>query len=413
MHGRKRKQKGDAPEAPAETSKRAAKVKAYTKLSNAILKLRVAVVASAGDPILLNKMETNALKATSKMAAVNPDFYTLWNFRRDILTNSLIQSTEEDDAAYQQRASDISTIELNLTEIALTKRNPKCYYAWHHRKWIVGVGICDLNAELALCARFLERDERNFHCWTYRRCITSLLNVSLKDEFQFTEDLIQRNFSNGSAWHQRTRVLSGGNTTLELELGKLKEAIYTEPDDQSTWMYHRWILSNLLNEKRSTLNIGTNTFYIDFMKRLSGTKNGGESSRGGGNGGSYGGSGGENASKGEQKVIDGKDVNNKDETKEMIELIAATATAIGTSIENIFQQEMNMCRELISVEPTCRWPRLQLVHMIDLCLNNINTMPTIDSNTNDLYQQERIEILNQLLVVDPTHAKFYEYQLKK
>ena len=72
------------------------------------------------------------------------------------------------------------------------------------------------------------------------------------------------------------------------------------------------------------------------------------------------------------------------------------------SIESVFEKEMNMCRELISVEPTSRWPRLQLVHMIDCYDTN---------SSNESMQKERISLLKNLLQVDPTHAKFYEYQL--
>ncbi len=378
MHGRKRKQKGEV-EDPVETTKRQTKVNKYTKLSAAVLKLRSAInqlYQSINDDTLTKTTETNALKATAKMASVNPDFYTLWNLRRDVLTRQLVQQENEDQETYSKRATQVSNFELELTEIALIKRNPKCYYAWHHRKWVIGLGYCDLRAELELCARFLERDERNFHCWTYRRCVGQALQISKKEEFQFTEDLIQRNFSNGSAWHQRTHCLSGGGNGASLtnELEKLREAIYTEPDDQSAWMYHRWILSRLLKEERST-NKNTEIFYEAFMKRLGG---------GGCNSGSSGSS---------------EDVKQVDEQKNTIGKEIDEST-----IDSIFETEMNMCRELINVEPTCRWPRLQLVHMIDVCQF---------ASTNEKFKMERISLLENLLKVDPTHAKFYEYQLQK
>ena len=418
MHGRKRKQKGEV-ENPVETTKKQAKLKKYTKLSSDILKLRAAYqhVLSSLDAVTvdtpatttttttesepttitneLDKVTTNSLKATAKMAAVNPDFYTLWNFRRDILTRLLVQHDEEDDDNYARRVTEISTVELNLTETALTKRNPKCYYAWHHRKWIVGLGFCNLRAELSLCARFLERDERNFHCWTYRRCVASSLNVSKEEEFQFTEELISRNFSNGSAWHQRTRVLVGGGeeVTLVTELEKLREAIYTEPDDQSSWMYHRWILSKLCEEKRSEEK-NTNFFYTSFMERLA------SSSGVGGGGGGGGGAEEGKAEEGKAEVVavEGEEGETKTTT--------TTERGVGRgedSVDTVFQKEMAMCRELISVEPTCRWPRLQLVHMIDCCAKR-------GAGSAEM-MVERVVLLESLLEVDPTHAKFYEYQL--
>ena len=344
------------------------------------------------------------------MAAVNPDFYTLWNFRRDILTRLLVQHDEEDDDNYAQRVTEISTVELNLTETALTKRNPKCYYAWHHRKWIVGLGFCNLRAELSLCARFLERDERNFHCWTYRRCVASSLNVSKEEEFQFTEELISRNFSNGSAWHQRTRVLVGGGeeVTLVTELEKLREAIYTEPDDQSSWMYHRWILSKLCEEKRSEEK-NTTKFYTLFMERLASSSGigGGSSGSGSGSGGGSGsGSGSGSGAEEEGRAEEGKAEVAAVEGEEGETKATTTERAVGRgedSVDTVFQKEMAMCRELISVEPTCRWPRLQLVHMIDCCTKR-------GAGSAEM-MVERVVLLESLLEVDPTHAKFYEYQL--
>ena len=441
MHGRKRKQKGEVVN-PVETTKKQAKLKAYTKLSSAILKLRAAYqhvlssldavtadpsipvdtpAASAPSPASSTELEpttitneldevtTNSLKATAKMAAVNPDFYTLWNFRRDILTRLLVQHDEEDDDNYAQRVTEISTVELNLTETALTKRNPKCYYAWHHRKWIVGLGFCNLRAELSLCARFLERDERNFHCWTYRRCVASSLNVSKEEEFQFTEELISRNFSNGSAWHQRTRVLVGGGeeVTLVTELEKLREAIYTEPDDQSSWMYHRWILSKLCEEKRSEEK-NTTKFYTLFMERLASSSgiSGGSSGSGSGGGGGGGGSGSGSGAEEEGRAEEGKAEVAAVEGEEGETKATTTERAVGRgedSVDTVFQKEMAMCRELISVEPTCRWPRLQLVHMIDCCTKR-------GAGSAEM-MVERVVLLESLLEVDPTHAKFYEYQL--
>ena len=125
-----------------------------------------------------------------------------------------------------------SQTELALTKAALTKRNPKCYYAWHHRKWVVSLGYVDLREELALCAEFLALDERNFHCWTYRRCVLAALKSPASEELAFTDDLIARNCSNGSAWHQRSRVLLREKSRQEIvrvlraELDKVREALH-------------------------------------------------------------------------------------------------------------------------------------------------------------------------------------------
>lgn len=62
--------------------------------------------------------------------------------------------------------------------------------------------------------------------------------------------LIEENFSNYSAWHHRSIFLpkAFGHQIEELraqiaeEFEKVKAAFYTEPEDQSAWFYHRWLV---------------------------------------------------------------------------------------------------------------------------------------------------------------------------
>ena len=149
MHNVKRRPKGEA-EPPAVVKRRQAKVQAYSKLSRLILQLR-----KAGD------YGSKALKLTAKMAMVNPDFYSLWNYRREIIMHKLSNVDQQDAGAKQELLENMCREELVLTADALQKRNPKCYYAWHQRKWIVCFDCVDLSQELTLCDEFLARDERN------------------------------------------------------------------------------------------------------------------------------------------------------------------------------------------------------------------------------------------------------------
>lgn len=164
--------------------------------------------------------------------------------------------------------------ELELTQAALRDRNPKSYPTWHHRQWLAtlclagkapGVtdgdaaaegdtappawvarcaGAMSVEAELELCGQFLALDERNFHCWNYRRALVQLGGVDLASELQFTDTLIKRNFSNYSAWQYRASLLTAlGRVDVETLAGEfdtLKQAMFTEPDDQTAWFYHRW-----------------------------------------------------------------------------------------------------------------------------------------------------------------------------
>lgn len=69
-------------------------------------------------------------------------------------------------------------------------------------------------------------------------------------EFNHTTEMIYKNFSNHSAWHTRSKILPGLFSGVELEhaiqqdLELVRNAIYTEPSDQSAWLYQRWLLGS-------------------------------------------------------------------------------------------------------------------------------------------------------------------------
>ena len=75
MHGRKRVSKKDQP-SPKELAKKAAKLAAYKKLASVVM-------GKMSKPDLSAKM----LVLTEKMAIANPDFYSIWGYRRDIIGN--------------------------------------------------------------------------------------------------------------------------------------------------------------------------------------------------------------------------------------------------------------------------------------------------------------------------------------
>ncbi|ELW69286.1 Geranylgeranyl transferase type-2 subunit alpha [Tupaia chinensis] len=235
-HGRL-KVKTSEEQAEAKRLEREQKLKLYQSATQAVFQKRQA-----------GELDESVLELTSQILGANPDFATLWNCRREVFQQLETQKSPEELAV-------LVKAELGFLESCL-RVNPKSYGTWHHRCWLLGrLPEPNWARELELCARFLEVDERNFHCWDYRRFVAAQAAVPPAEELAFTDSLITRNFSNYSSWHYRSCLLpqlhpqpdSGPQGRLpedvllkELEL--VQNAFFTDPNDQSAWFYHRWLL---------------------------------------------------------------------------------------------------------------------------------------------------------------------------
>ncbi|KAJ1424752.1 Protein prenyltransferase, alpha subunit [Sesbania bispinosa] len=188
-----------------------------------------------------------ALEVSAKLLEVNPECYTAWNYRKLAVQHFLFHSDSDPNSI-----ASLFDEELKVVESALRK-NFKSYGAWHHRKWILSKGHSSIDNELRLLNGFQKADPRNFHAWNYRRFVAALMKRSDEDELNYTEEVIGANFSNYSAWHNRSVLLSnllkrkaGGFFPKEKVLGEEYEhvhnAIFTDPDDQSGWFYHLWLI---------------------------------------------------------------------------------------------------------------------------------------------------------------------------
>lgn len=267
MHGRVRGRDAGKDAAEKEAIKDAISRKAsmYTDLTALLTKMR-----KAGDT------SQQALELTSKVLRINPDFYTLWNYRREVLlamygdslglrkermdgmnfttmspTADRLNGAAADDECRisSELGSIIRDQELNLSKEAIMK-NPKAYGAWWHRIWVMQRFASDYQQELKLCSQFLDADQRNFHCWNYRRYVAMAGNVSPVDEFQYSTEKIEQNFSNYSAFHHRSvfisqlghRNVEAKQAALTVELAIVENATFTDPFDQSAWWYYRFLI---------------------------------------------------------------------------------------------------------------------------------------------------------------------------
>jgi geranylgeranyl transferase type-2 subunit alpha len=124
-------------------------------------------------------------------------------------------------------------------------------------------------------------DERNFHCWNYRLWVVGVYlakieqmsegreeyTAFLKNECDMAEKMIKKNFSNFSAWHYRSKlmpkiyerqeglayILPVERITQDMEM--LKHAFFTDPNDQSPWNYHEWLISLVTPIQIVALNV--------------------------------------------------------------------------------------------------------------------------------------------------------------
>ena len=257
MHGVKR-----VPVAERDPEKEARKLAAAAKvnaLSTAMLERKRA-----------GAHDEDSLALSMKVLELNPEFYSAWNFRRQILSTR-IRSAAGPEAA----VSEALVAELRVLEAAIGK-NAKAYCLWTHRLWVIDQLVAQgdtsiLATELALCAKFLKMDERNFHCWGYRLAVSSRAGLTPTEQLDFTTEKVNANFSNYSAWHYRARFLSlllrprgergasedgAGLDGAEDVRAKLREegelvngAVFTDPEDQSPWIYLRWIVGQFVPDR--------------------------------------------------------------------------------------------------------------------------------------------------------------------
>ncbi|XP_063057075.1 geranylgeranyl transferase type-2 subunit alpha [Engraulis encrasicolus] len=263
MHGRV-KLKSTAQQEEEKRKEREKKLKVYVATRDACFNKRKE-----------GAMDDEALQLTQQLLSANPDFATLWNYRREILTH--LETVKEQEEVQKKYDAELSFLETCL------RVNPKSYGCWYHRGW-----VCDRQPkpnwarELALCDECLALDDRNFHCWDYRRMVVKASGVPVDQELQFTDRLIGSNFSNYSSWHYRSTLLpllqpespdapapapgacpptssppnsphTHSHRVCEEQLLKeyelVQNAFFTDPNDQSAWFYYRWLLGRAEREE--------------------------------------------------------------------------------------------------------------------------------------------------------------------
>lgn len=230
---------------------------------------------------------SDTLNLLSALLSTNPEYYTVWNFRRLLLQHTFAHPdastpSEADIAAAEKAHLTVPQREISqLIEedlrflIPLLKQYPKCYWIWNHRAWLLAqasellpkhVSVKFWEGELGLVGKMLSLDGRNFHGWGYRRTVVkeveSLTGKSrAEEEFAYTTMMVGRNLSNYSAWHSRGEVLpklldERGATEAERrkvfdgEWELVTRGLWTDPYDGSLWGYWRFLLGAVVDQQQ-------------------------------------------------------------------------------------------------------------------------------------------------------------------
>ena len=311
MHGRK---KPTQPRSEGETTALQKKTFALSATISLILEKKKE-----------NDVSDETLELTGKVLRNLTDFYSIWNFRRRILLSKNQEIADLEAAGLMGEcgvspkivATDLVQRELQLSEDSIRKNPKSCEYtgvylvlqtqllhslillchciclsfclfpdvtidgAWHHRLWILQRFQVDYDNEIQLCKLLLMEDQRNFHCWCYRRSVVTIGGISAAEEFAYSTEKIEENFSNYSAFHHRSVFIRwieqecSGNACssgiaseerrrlVEDEFSLVENAVYTEPDDQSAWWYHQFLLSWTLQQCQATSSSSSSSWSAE------------------------------------------------------------------------------------------------------------------------------------------------------
>ncbi|CCH57871.1 hypothetical protein TBLA_0A00700 [Henningerozyma blattae CBS 6284] len=209
---------------------------------------------------LMNNREHSkrALELTSVVIEIAPAFYTVWNYRYNIIHDMVLQLKD----ANQEKVIEFLNKDLDWLD-ELTLNNPKNYQIWSYRQAILNLHPKpDFKRDLPILKIMLHDDTKNYHVWSYRKWLIDFVkNDSLFDfniELNFTNIFIDRDIYNNSAWTHRLFVIKTNPANKNIDFNsKLiqNEIIFTKknihlcPQNISSWNYLIALLDWLNNGK--------------------------------------------------------------------------------------------------------------------------------------------------------------------
>ncbi|GAA42010.2 protein farnesyltransferase/ geranylgeranyltransferase type-1 subunit alpha [Clonorchis sinensis] len=190
--------------------------------------------------LLKDERSERALEITGTVLLLNPANFTVWEYRRRILTSLRVDLVEE----------------LQLTG-KLIDEHSKNYQLWHHRQWIA-TQLAEQSDKVAEDEKRMNRqsigqeeldftdtvisdDSKNYHAWQYRRWVVTYFGMPSAGELQYTDRLIQEDMYNNSAWNHRFVVVTKDEgltpPVLQREIDFVQRIIRAAPNNESSWNY--------------------------------------------------------------------------------------------------------------------------------------------------------------------------------
>ncbi|KAJ1613062.1 farnesyltransferase [Cryptosporidium canis] len=188
------------------------------------------------------------LDISTEVIDINPQHYTAWYFRRQIIKINYIENEDKDRMEFLMD-------ELKFVR-GICERAPKCYQSWWHmrviREWL-GFDADELN----FVNRQLENDAKNMYVWNHRtwfiRKYSTAESSLLVKELDFISKVIKADCRNNSAWCYRHFIFSNLKKMEMLkEQNILEEVEYIinwlmfAPHNDSIWNYIISFFSKIL-----------------------------------------------------------------------------------------------------------------------------------------------------------------------
>ncbi|CAL4142684.1 unnamed protein product, partial [Meganyctiphanes norvegica] len=164
-----------------------------------------------------------------------------------VYSDTSIQVQCEDDENFNE----LMNGELSMIEQSLL-RNPKSYGAWHHRTWVMeNSATPPWEAEVDLCDKYLKKDERNSSYCVQHQSFTTTFNFNkqITIPYRSSPKQVDRLSSRSSLAYGPPFLnflfKSVINENMSKKLSRVVEAVFTDPNDQSPWLFLRWLVNRV------------------------------------------------------------------------------------------------------------------------------------------------------------------------